>query len=100
MGVEDTGLGLVIAQRLVTAMGGRLSLESRIGEGTTFFIELPLVRSPEEALADRRIGVCELELWEMVQRLESAAKTQDAATGNYPFDGERQVQHNRETLLA
>ena len=60
-GVEGTGLGLVIAERLVRAMGGHLSLESRIGEGTTFFIDLPLVRSQEEALADSRIGVCEPE---------------------------------------
>ena len=47
-GVEGTGLGLAMAQRLVTAMGGSLTLESLPGEGSTFFLELPLVPSPEE----------------------------------------------------
>ncbi len=58
-GVEGTGLGLVLAQRLVTAMGGSLTLESLPGEGTTFFIELPLVPSPVEILADHPLGVYE-----------------------------------------
>jgi CheY-like chemotaxis protein/anti-sigma regulatory factor (Ser/Thr protein kinase) len=56
-GVEGTGLGLVLAQRLVTAMGGSLTLESLPGEGTTFFIELPAVLLPVETSADTRIGV-------------------------------------------
>ena len=60
-GVEGTGLGLVIAQRLVTAMGGLLTLESRPGEGATFFIELPSVPSPEEAIPKRFSDSCDPE---------------------------------------
>lgn len=41
-----TGLGLPITKRLVEAHGGRLWVESEVGTGTTFFIELP-VRSQE-----------------------------------------------------
>ena len=36
------GLGLSIAKGLVEAHGGRLSAESRLGAGTTFFFTLPL----------------------------------------------------------
>jgi signal transduction histidine kinase len=42
VGAGGTGLGLFIARGLVTAMGGRISVESREGEGSTFAVELPV----------------------------------------------------------
>jgi signal transduction histidine kinase len=37
-----TGLGLVIAKRIVELHGGRVRLESRVGAGTTVTLELPI----------------------------------------------------------
>lgn len=39
-----TGLGLAIAQWIVTAHGGRISVESRPGDGATFIVRLPAGR--------------------------------------------------------
>ena len=36
-----SGLGLAIVQQLVHAHGGRVAVESEMGEGTTFTLELP-----------------------------------------------------------
>ena len=41
-----TGLGLTISKKFVSLMGGDLELESKEGEGTTFFFSLNLEKSP------------------------------------------------------
>lgn len=39
-----TGLGLAICKQLIHAMGGFMSLKSKLGEGSTFRIEIPHIR--------------------------------------------------------
>jgi signal transduction histidine kinase len=40
------GLGLYISRQLVEAMGGRVCVDSRLDEGATFTVELPLEPAP------------------------------------------------------
>ncbi|GAA5965270.1 hypothetical protein JCM21900_006071 [Sporobolomyces salmonicolor] len=53
-GGKGTGLGLSLVRQIVMLSGGRLGVKSKVGEGSTFWVELPFAigaqtREPSEA---------------------------------------------------
>jgi PAS domain S-box-containing protein len=49
METGGAGLGLYIVRQLVTAMGGEVDVTSRLGEGSSFVVRLPLASEEPEA---------------------------------------------------
>jgi PAS domain S-box-containing protein len=54
---DGTGLGLNIAKKIIGFMNGKLDFDSKIGEGTTFYFDLPDADRSEQALQPPARGV-------------------------------------------
>ena len=47
---EGSGLGLVVVKKLLDAMGGRIGIDSKVNEGSSFWFELPHTERYQELL--------------------------------------------------
>jgi CheY-like chemotaxis protein/nitrogen-specific signal transduction histidine kinase len=45
-GIEGAGLGLPLSRRLAEAMGGTVEVETTVGQGSDFWVELPVAEGP------------------------------------------------------
>lgn len=53
---QGTGLGLTISRSLAGLMGGKLSVQSKFGQGSTFSLELPLQKASYQLPTNSFIG--------------------------------------------
>jgi signal transduction histidine kinase len=51
-GRPGTGLGLVIVKRCVDLQGGQIEIESKLGEGTSVTVRLPMLSPGSFSVAD------------------------------------------------
>ncbi len=48
---EGTGMGLAVSHGIVKRFGGAITLKSRVGEGATFNVYLPVIQGPDDLAA-------------------------------------------------
>ena len=70
---EGAGLGLAIVKKIIDMMGGTIAVQSKLGEGSTFVVELPFEVMDEKA----------------IEEFEASRKKDIAVTDEISFDGQK-----------
>ncbi|MBN1201304.1 MAG: hypothetical protein JXJ20_05550 [Anaerolineae bacterium] len=52
--IKEHGLGLSIVRRIVEKLGGRVGVESQVGQGSTFYFDLPAFDPYEAAIYEEK----------------------------------------------
>lgn len=71
--IQGTGLGLSLSKELIELHGGTMSLTSKLGEGTTFRIELPTLEGSDFEVSAAQDPNAEKKEIQTVSRLDSDA---------------------------
>jgi PAS domain S-box-containing protein len=84
-----TGLGLAISKQIVEAMGGRIGVDSVVGQGSTFWLEVELPTAADDALSAEPEAAAALERPIRVLVVEDNAVNRELITTLLsPFDVE------------
>ncbi len=70
---EGAGLGLAIVKKIVDMMGGTIAVESKLGEGSTFILEMPFKVMDAEA----------------IEKYEASCKKDTVVTDGISFGGQK-----------
>lgn len=76
-----TGLGLSISKHLVNLMGGKLEVDSAMGEGTTFYFSLPFGKSEIKTVRKKKTKLQKTNLDLHVLLVEDNRANQEIAKG-------------------
>jgi len=72
LGGKGTGLGLALVRSIVKLSGGRLGVRSKAGEGSTFWVELPLGVGRNALIVSGSVGPEKVNATDLEQFLAAA----------------------------